>query len=138
VTYEHLHARIRQARSRAAVLRWEARQSALARGVWYRLRRLLTFAAEMWSVDEETMDRLIASGSVPAPEGEQIDPAKRIVTLSRDRRDEIAGGRRLPVRMSPEFFAARNLVLIPWRHEPQRGRPRPEGGMLESGPGAQG
>jgi hypothetical protein len=114
---ERLHSRIREARSRATVLKWEARQSTLARGVWYRLRRLLTFSRELWAVGDATMNELIASGFTVAPEGNQIEPPKRIVLLPPVHRDRLAGGRQLPLGLRHEFFAERNLVLVLWEEQ---------------------
>jgi hypothetical protein len=112
--HEHLHARIRLTRSRAAVLKWEARQSTLAHGIWYRLRRLLTFSCELWAVDDAKMNELIASGFTVAPEGEGIEPSKRIVLLPSTHRERLAGGRPLPLGLRREVLAEPNLVLVLW------------------------
>ncbi len=117
MSHERLHARIRAARSRATVLKWEARQSTLARGIWYRLRRLLTFSRGLWAVDDATMRELIAGGCLVAPEGEQLDPPKRILLLPSAHRDRLASGRQIPVGLRREVLAERNLVLVLWEDE---------------------
>jgi hypothetical protein len=125
MTHAGLHARIRKTRSRAAVLKWEARQAALAHGVWYRLRRLLAYSCEIWAVDDAIMDELIAGGFTVSPVGEQIEPPKRILVLPLTDCRQLCGARRLPLGLGPELFAERNLVLVPWDDDLAPFPPRP-------------
>ena len=118
MTREGLHARIRQARSRAAVLKWESRQAGLAGGVWYRLRRLLAYSSAVLAVDDATMDELVSGGFAVSPVGEQIEPKKRIVLLSPADCHRLRAARPLPVGLGPEVLAERNLVLVLWDDAP--------------------
>ena len=109
---ERMHARIRQVRSRASVLKWQARQAKYSHGVWYRLGRLLAEAEEMYALDDAAMDELLAEGFANTLPAQEIVPPKRIVFAPRERMAGFANRRRLPMRVGSEFLAARNVVLV--------------------------
>lgn len=109
--YDALERRARLARSRALVRRWEYRQRDHAKGVWFRLARLLAGAREVWAISEEQAERLRNQGFRPESVGEELWPPKAIFVVSADRLEE---GRALPVRIGPEFLAARNIALVPF------------------------
>lgn len=106
--------RVSQARSRAAVRAWEYRQRHHAKGVWFRLRRLLAEASSVWEVPEEACTQLLAEGFKPLAAGLEIEPAKSIFLVPEDILSNIQDRRALPLRLGPEFFAARYIVLVPF------------------------
>jgi hypothetical protein len=61
--------RLRQLRSRLLVRAWDYRQRDHARGVWFRLRRVLADAAEALAVSEEDVWQLVAEGHELVPVG---------------------------------------------------------------------
>ncbi len=107
-----MHRRVAQARSRAAVKAWEYRQRHHAKGVWFRLRRLLAEASSAWEISEEARARLLAEGFEPEAVGSEIEPPKTIVFVPEERLSEIRDRRPLPLRLGPEFLAARHVVLV--------------------------
>ena len=55
-----LQERARRARERALIRAWEYRQRNHSHGVWFRLRRVLVDAGQLWVIDEREADRLEA------------------------------------------------------------------------------
>ncbi len=109
-----LYARARRIRERLLVRAWEYRQRAHAKGVWYRLRRLLVDAAEAWEIDESEAAALESAGRTPHPVGQELIPAKRIFLVDENELQSIKGRRRIAVRLTAEFLRARNLALVPF------------------------
>lgn len=120
---ERLHERARRIRERALVRAWEYRQRNYSKGVWYRLRRLLVDASEVWAIDEAEADRLVAAGRAVHPVGGELAPAKRIFILSEAELQGIQLRREIPVRMSSELLQAPSLALVP--HGAAAGTARP-------------
>lgn len=104
--------RVRQARSRAAIRAWEYRQRHHAEGVWFRIRRLLAEASSAWEIPEAVCSRLLAEGFEPQRAGREIEPPKEIFFVPEDRLSEIPDRRPLPLRLGPEFLAARHIALV--------------------------
>jgi hypothetical protein len=93
---------------------YEYRQRRHARGVWFRLRRLLALAREAYAVPRDEAERLIAEGLQPDPVGRELGPPKTILVVPPDRATRIASARPLAVRLSAELLAAECLVLVPF------------------------
>jgi hypothetical protein len=114
--------RLRQLRSRLLVRSWAYRQRHLARGVWFRLRRVLADASEAYALPREEAEALAAEGHEPEPVGQELEPPKLIVFASLPRVSRIATARSLGVRLSAELLAAECLALVPFESEPRVGR----------------
>jgi hypothetical protein len=106
--------RLRELRSRVLVRAFEYRQRGHARGVWFRLRRLLALAREAYSVSRLDAEQLIAEGFRPDPVGQDLAPSRLILVVPPSRVAHIPSARRLPVRLSAELLAAECLVLVPF------------------------
>jgi hypothetical protein len=106
--------RLREFRSRVLVRAFEYRQRRHARGVWFRLRRLLALASEVYAVPREEGERLIAEGCQPDPVGRELAPSRLIVVVPPSRTAQIPSPRHLAVRLSAELLAAECLVLVPF------------------------
>jgi hypothetical protein len=111
---ERMRARARDVRTRAAVRRWQYRQRDLAAGVWFRLRRVLADAKAAYAISEEDAARLAAEGCRMHAAGEAVDPAKIILFVDEVRLSTVASSRSIPVRLGPEFLAARAVALVPF------------------------
>jgi hypothetical protein len=109
---EPLEDRVRRIRGRVLVRSWEYRQRHHAKGVWYRLRRVLVDAAEAWAIDEEAADALERSGREPIAVGRELEPPKRLYSVSRAEIEALAGARRIPVRLCVELLEARSVALV--------------------------
>lgn len=109
-----LEQRARQFRSRILVRSWEYRQRDHARGVWFRLRRVLTDAREAYAVAREDAEALVAEGYRPEPVGQELQPPKLIVFAPAAQIERIASAHPLEVRLSSELLAAECLVLVPF------------------------
>jgi hypothetical protein len=110
---EHLHERARRIRERALVRSWEYRQRSYSKGLWFRLRRLLVDAGQVWVIDEADADLLESGGRVPHPVGNEMAPPKRFFIVSEEELQRFSTRRQIPVRLSTELLAARNLALVP-------------------------
>ena len=106
--------RLRELRSRVAVRAFEYRQRRHARGVWFRLRRLLAFAREAYAVPRDEAERLIAEGCRPDPVGWELAPSRLILVVPPSCAAQIRSARPLAVRLSAELLAAESLVLVPF------------------------
>jgi len=106
--------RLRERRSRLLVRAFDHRQRRHARGVWYRLRRVLAFAQEAYAIPRDEAERLIAEGRAPDPVGGEIEPPKIIVLVPAERVARIASARPLAVRLSAELLSAESLALVPF------------------------
>lgn len=106
--------RLREHRSRVLIRDFEYRQRHHARGVWFRLRRVLTFAREAYAVSREEADRLIAEGCRPEPGGDDLSPPRVILRVPAARAAALTSARPLAVRLTAELLAAEYLVLVPF------------------------
>lgn len=109
-----LERRVRQLRSRMVVRSWEYRQRGHARGVWFRLRRVLVDASAAYVIPCDEARKLIEEGHRAEPVGDEIEPPKLIVFVSAERVAQIASARAVPVRLSAELLAAACLALTPF------------------------
>ena len=106
--------RLRELRSRMLVRAFDHRQRRHARGVWFRLRRVLTFASEAYSLPPDEAARLIAEGHRPEPVGRELEPSRVILFVPAERLARIASAQRLAVRLSAETLSAECLALVPF------------------------
>jgi hypothetical protein len=98
--------------SRAAVRTWEYRQRMHAKGVWFRLRRLLAESSAVYAIPSSEIERLTAEGCTAEPVGLELEPPKAIMFVTAERAGRIAGARQLPVKIGVELLAARCLALV--------------------------
>ena len=92
----------------------EYRQRHHARGVWFRLRRVLADASAVFEISPEEADRLVAEGHQTDPVGEAFEPQKVILIVPADRMARVQGARGVPLRLGAELLQARNLALTPF------------------------
>ena len=109
-----LERRVKQLRSRVLVRLWDYRQRRHARGVWFRLRRVLTDASAAYVIPADEARRLIAEGYRAEPVGAEIEPPKLIVIVPAARLAQIASARPVPVRLGREWLSAECLALTPF------------------------
>jgi hypothetical protein len=109
-----LEQRLRQFRSRMLVRSWDYRQRHHARGVWFRLRRVLADASAAYAVTREDAAALVAEGYSAEPVGQELEPSKLIVFAPATRVERLASARVLTVRLSAELLAAEALALVPF------------------------
>lgn len=113
-----LERRVRQLRSRVLIRAWDYRQRRHARGVWFRLRRLLADASAAYALPLGEGRVLIAEGHSAEPLGGELEPPRLIVFVPAPRLAQIASARPLPVRLSRELLAAECLALTPFEPRP--------------------
>lgn len=101
-------------RARATVRSWEYRQRRHAKGVWFRLRRLLADTRTCWEIPDSAAAQLIAEGFHPEPVGAELEPPKNLLVLPPERIEAIPGRTALRIGLSPELLAARSLALEPF------------------------
>jgi hypothetical protein len=107
-----LEQRARRIRSRAVIRAMEYRQRKHARGVWFRLRRVLADAERAFVIPDEALDRLVAEGWKLEQPGLELEPKKRLVFLSDARIRQIEGARSIPVSLGADFLQATSIALI--------------------------
>jgi hypothetical protein len=109
-----LEQRARQYRSRMLIRAWDYRQRRHARGVWFRLRRLLAGTSRAYVVSETDAAQLRADGFRVDPVGLEIEPPKVIVVAPAPRVTALASAREVPVSLGGDILSARCLVLVPF------------------------
>lgn len=109
--------RIRQLRSRVLVRSWDYRQRRHARGIWFRLRRVLADASEAYAITHQDAEALLAEGYRAEPVGQEIEPPKLIVFAPAARVAGLASRRPLAVRLSQDLLLADGLALVPFQDE---------------------
>ena len=113
-----LERRVRELRARVLVRSWDYRQRHHARGVWFRLRRVLAEASAAFVVAPEDAAALVAEGCRAEPVGESLEPPKLIVFAAAERVARIGSARAVPVRLGRDVLEARHLVLTPFEPAP--------------------
>lgn len=94
--------------------RWEYRQRHHARGVWFRLTRLLADAASAWRISEEDAARLVVEGIEPEPVGFDLEPAMTILVVPAARLDTLASREPLRPGLEADLLMSRYLALVRW------------------------
>jgi len=112
--------RLRELRSRVLVRSWDYRQRRHARGVWFRLRRILADARRAHVIPREEALELIAEGYRPEPVGQELDPPRLILFVPEERTARIPSARPVPVRLEAELLAAECLALTAFDAGPKR------------------
>lgn len=108
-----LQERARRARERALIRAWEYRQRNHSHGVWFRLRRVLVDAGQLWVIDEREADRLETAGREPHPVGRELSPPLRLFRVTAEELATIANRRQIAVRVSAELLDAHCLAYLP-------------------------
>jgi hypothetical protein len=106
--------RLRELRSRMLVRAFDHRQRRHARGVWFRLRRALTFAEEAYALPPDEAKRLLAEGYRPEPVSRELEPPRVILFVPAARVARIASARRVALRLTAELLSAECLALVPF------------------------
>lgn len=112
--------RLREMRARVLVRAFDHRQRRHARGVWFRLRRVLTFASDAYALPRDEAERLIAEGHQPESVGQELEPPRIILFVAGERAARIAAKRPLAVHLSAEMLSAECLALVAFAAEPPR------------------
>jgi hypothetical protein len=107
--------RLRERRARLLIRAWDYRQRDLARGVWFRLRRVLADAREAYVITRAEGERLSAEGGLVEPVGRELQPPRLILFTPAGRVSRIEGARAIPVRLSAELLEAECLALVRFR-----------------------
>lgn len=111
---EALRERASKVRAQVTVRRWELRQQSHAKGVWYRLRRLLAGSARVFSVSDADMQALLAEPRQPHPAGLELHPQRFIVAVAPEELSSLPSAREHRVALGAELLAARNWVVVPF------------------------
>jgi hypothetical protein len=109
-----LELRVREQRARVLVRSFDYRQRHNARGVWFRLRRVLADAGAAYVIADDEARKLVAEGHRVERVGEELAPPKLIVMASSARIGQIVSARPVPIRLSGELLAAEYLALTPF------------------------
>lgn len=109
-----LERRLRQTRSRLLIRAWDYRQQRHARGVWFRLRRALADASEVYALQAEEAERLVAEGHLTEPVGLELEPPRLIIILSPARARRLQAARPLAIALDAALLAAPALALVPF------------------------
>lgn len=103
--------RVSHLRSRVLVRSWAYRQRRHARGVWFRLRRVLADASAAYVISADEASRLLAEGHRAEPVGDEIEPPKVMVFVSAERLAGLASARAVPLRLGGPLLSATHLAL---------------------------
>lgn len=114
MTIASLERRLRQMRSRVLIRGYHFRQLQHADGVWFRLRRSLADAREVWAISPGDAEQLAAEGYPLDPVGEELAPPKQILRVPAERVARLPSARPIPLRLGAELLAAEGLVLVPF------------------------
>ena len=107
-----IRARVKAVRSRALIRRHELLQLAHARGVWFRLRRLLADAERVLVVSPGQAQALLDEGLSPSPVGMELHPTKVIVCVTAVRARRLASVREIRPGLTAELLGATHLVFV--------------------------
>lgn len=113
-----LERRLRQHRSRLAVRAWDYRQRGHARGMWFRLRRVLADAREAHVIGRDEALALVAEGHPALSVGGEMEPPKLILFVPADRIARLGTARKVPVRLDAQLLGAECLALTAFDERP--------------------
>ena len=105
-----MHERAAKIRQRAAIRRWEYRQRNHARGVWFRLRRVLAEAEDAYAIDDADTATLLQR-LLSEPVGAELEPRKTLIFIERSQLAALPSARAVPIRMG-DILAASNVALV--------------------------
>lgn len=114
MTTASLERRLRQMRSRVLIRGYRFRQLGHADGVWFRLRRALANAREVWAISPRDAGQLAAEGYPVDPVGEELAPPKQILRVPAGRVARVPSARSIPLRLGADLLSAESLVLVPF------------------------
>jgi hypothetical protein len=106
--------RAQEFQRRQLVRQWEYRQRDLARGVWFRLRRVLAGARAAYAISGEDAAALEAEGVQPASAGREVAPPLMLYFVPEDRLLRLRSARALAVRLSAELLSTKAVALVPF------------------------
>lgn len=109
-----LERRVREYRARVLMRAWAYRQRHHARGVWFRLRRVLADAGAAFAISPDEARTLIAEGHAAEPVGREFEPPKLIVFAPAERVAQIVSARPVAVRLGRDLLEAECLALTPF------------------------
>jgi hypothetical protein len=109
-----LHKRASRVRAQVIVQRWELRQQSHAKGVWFRLRRLLAGSDKVFSISDADMEALLTQERLPHPVGLELHPQRIIVAVTPEELSSLPSAREHRVALCAELLAARNWVVVPF------------------------
>jgi len=107
-----LHARVRHIEQRLAVRAWEYRQRTHARGVWFRLRRVLADAERAFVISPEDAAALERLELAAEPVGLELQPPRYLYFVPSDVLRRLGSAREIPVRLSAELLGAEHVALV--------------------------
>jgi len=107
-----LHRRVAEIKARQTIRAWELRQNNHSKGVWFRLRRVLTDVRSVYTGSEQTVQALWAEEYKSEQVGKELEPTKELLFIEEWRLEQIPEQRLLAVRLDAAFLAERFLVLI--------------------------
>jgi hypothetical protein len=93
---------------------WDYRQRSHARGVWFRLRRVLADASAAYIIAPHEAQALLAEGHRAEAVGRELEPPKVIVFVPAERMARLASARPVPVRLAGDLLTAENIALVPF------------------------
>lgn len=111
---ESLEARAAAMRTRIRLRAWELRQIHRAKGSWHRLKLILARTKEVYAIDDATLQALLSEGYSRETVGDELEPRRNYVFVTADRAASIAIKRPLTIRLSTEFLASSNIILVPF------------------------
>jgi hypothetical protein len=76
------------------------------------LRRTLAGARAAFVIPEEEVERLLAEGYTAEACGRELAPEKALVFVGEERLLAITNRREIPLRLGPDFLAARAVALL--------------------------
>lgn len=103
--------RLRELRSRLLVRARDYRQRHHARGVWFRLRRVLADASDVYAISAQEAQQLVAEGYAPESVGRELAPPRLILFVTAERTSRLSSARRLAARLSAELLEEECLAL---------------------------
>lgn len=106
--------RVKQARARARVRRWEYRQRNTAHGAWFRFRRALAFAETAYAISEADAAHLIAGGALVDCGGRDLEPRRTLVWIRREDAAALESACALTLQLGPALLEPRWIALIPF------------------------
>ena len=115
-----LERRLRAHRARVLIRSFEYRQRHHARGVWFRLRRVLADASAVYAVSEQDAQQLLAEGHRIEPVGSELQPPKLILRAPASRVAQLVSAQPVPVRLGAPLLAASHLVITPFETDEAR------------------
>lgn len=109
---EALHRRAKLVAQRRAILAWEYRQRDYAKGVWFRLRRVLVDAELAFAISEAEADDLANEGHAELAVGAELQPRKRLFFVTLERAGALTSRQPLAVRLGPDLLASTRIALV--------------------------